>query len=125
MQYEEAATWSRSSAQEQPDFGSTPVPGHPGQLSPGPGALWRAFETALAELEHHRGREPRRSGYAALSQKAVYEAGLRAFTASAESVMSWVVAPQWQYLPASAWHRWAIWWTRPSTGYPMVCVSFE
>jgi hypothetical protein len=24
------------------------------------------------------------------------------------SVMSWVVAPQWQYLPASPSHRWAI-----------------
>jgi hypothetical protein len=86
MQYEEATTWSPSSAQQQPDFGTAPVPDHPGQLSPGPGALWRAFETALAELEHHRGREPRRSGYAAQSQEAVYEAGLRAFTASLRAI---------------------------------------
>jgi hypothetical protein len=86
MQYDNERTWSRPSAQEEPDFGATEAPDHPGRLSPGPGALWRAFEVALAELEHHRGREPRRSGYAALSQKAVYEAGLHAFTASLRAI---------------------------------------
>jgi hypothetical protein len=86
MQFDDERTWSPPSAQEQPDFGTTPVPDHPGQLSPGPGALWRAFEGALAELERNRGREPRRSGYAAQSQEAVYEAGLRAFTASLRAI---------------------------------------
>ena len=63
-----------------------PRPDHPGQLSPSPVALWRAFEVALAELERSRGREPRRSGYAAQSQKAVYEAGLHALTASVRAI---------------------------------------
>jgi hypothetical protein len=87
MQYGNTAGWgSPTLVGERADFGITAVPDHPGQLSPGPGALWRAFEVALAELEHHRGREPRRSGYAALSQKAVYEAGLYAFTASLRAI---------------------------------------
>ena len=42
MQYEEGATWRPTSAQEQADFGTTPVPDHPGYLSPSPGALWQA-----------------------------------------------------------------------------------
>ena len=71
---------------EQPDFGTTPVPDHPGHLMPSPGALHEAFGDALTELEHGRGREPRRSGYAALSQRAVYEAGLRALTASLRAI---------------------------------------
>jgi hypothetical protein len=86
MQYGNTSTWSPLPAQEQADFGTTPVPDHPGQLSPGPGALWRAFDGALAELERNRGREPRRSGYAALSQKAVYEAGLYAFMLSLRAI---------------------------------------
>ncbi len=53
---------------------------------PSPGALHQAFGDALTELEHGRGREPRRSGYAALSQRAVYEAGLRALTASLRAI---------------------------------------
>jgi hypothetical protein len=53
---------------------------------PSPVALWRAFESALAELERNRGREPRRSGYAAQSQKAVYEAGLSALTLSLRAI---------------------------------------
>jgi hypothetical protein len=86
MQYEEGATWRPTSAQEQADFGTTPVPDHPGYLSPSPGALWQAFEVALAELERSRGREPRRSGYAARSQEAVYEAGLSALAASVRAI---------------------------------------
>jgi hypothetical protein len=86
MQYESERTWSRPSAQEQPDFSTTPVPDDPGQLMPSPVALWRAFESALAELERSRGREPRRSGYAAQSQEAVYEAGLSALTASLRAI---------------------------------------
>jgi hypothetical protein len=53
---------------------------------PSPGALWQAFEVALGELEHRRGREPRRSGYAARSQKAVFEAGLRALAGSLRAI---------------------------------------
>jgi hypothetical protein len=86
MQYEEGATWRPTSAQEQADFGTVPVPDHPGQLIPSPAALWDAFEVALAELERSRGREPRRSGYAALSQQAVYEAGLSALAASGRAI---------------------------------------
>ena len=62
MQYEDGTTWRSLSPQEQPDFGATAVPDHPGYLAPSPGALWQAFEVALGELEHCRGREPRRSG---------------------------------------------------------------
>ena len=86
MQYEDGTTWRPLSAPEQPDFGTTAVPDHPGYLMPSPGALWQAFEVALAELERSRGREPRRSGYAARSQEAVYEAGLRALTASLRAI---------------------------------------
>ena len=82
MQYEDGTTWRPLSPQEQPDFGTAAAPDHPGRLSPSPGALWEAFEVALEELEHRRGREPRRSGYAARSQEAVYEAGLHALSAS-------------------------------------------
>jgi hypothetical protein len=38
------------------------------------------------QLEHGRGREPRRSGYAARSQEAVYEAGLSALAASLRAI---------------------------------------
>ena len=86
MQYEDGTTWRPPSAPEQPDFGATAVPDHPGYLAPSPGALWQAFDAALGELEHGRGREPRRSGYAARSQKAVYEAGRRALTASLRAI---------------------------------------
>src|SRR5580704_11579994 len=86
MQYEDETTWRPTSVQEQPDFGNTPVPDYPGQLLPSPVALWQAFEVALAELERNRGQEPRRSGYAAQSQKAVYEAGLSALTASLRAI---------------------------------------
>ena len=53
---------------------------------PSPGALWQAFESALAELERSRGREPRRSGYAARSQEAVFEAGLAALSGSLRAI---------------------------------------
>ena len=87
MQYGNTPGWGCPSPPgEQPDFGTTLVPDHPGQLMPSPVALSRAFESALAELERSRGREPRRSGYAALSQEAVYEAGLRALTASLRAI---------------------------------------
>jgi hypothetical protein len=82
MQYENGTTWGPLSAPEQPDFGTTAAPDHPGHLAPSPLALWEAFEVALGELERSRGREPRRSGYAARSQEAVYEAGLHALSAS-------------------------------------------
>jgi hypothetical protein len=49
---------------------------------PSPGALQCAFETALTELERGRGLEPRKSGYAAKSQEAVFEAGMRALSGS-------------------------------------------
>ena len=87
MQYGNTPRWGCPSPPgEQPDFGTTPVPDHPGQLMPSPVALWRAFESALAELERSRGREPRRSGYAAQFQEAVYEAGLHALTASLRAI---------------------------------------
>jgi hypothetical protein len=57
MKYEDETTWRPTSAQEQLDFGTTPVPDYLGQLMPSPVALWRAFESALAELERNRGRE--------------------------------------------------------------------
>ena len=86
MQYEDGTTWRPLSAPEQPDFGTTAAPDRPGHLAPSPLALWKAFEVALGELEHGRGREPRRSGYAARSQKAVYEAGLYALGASVRAI---------------------------------------
>jgi hypothetical protein len=86
MQYASERSWSRPSAQERPEFGATVVPEHPGYLMPSPGALHQAFGDALTELERSRGREPRRSGYAAQSQKAVYEAGLHALTASLRAI---------------------------------------
>ena len=86
MQYEAGTTWRPPSAPEQPDFGTTALPDHPGQLMPSPRALWDAFEVALAQLERNRGREPRRAGYAAQSQEAVYEAGLHALTASLRAI---------------------------------------
>ena len=79
MQYEDGTTWRPSSAPEQPDFGTTAVPDHPGYLMPSPGALHTAFHKAVEELERSRGREPRRAGYAAKSQEAVFEAGLQAY----------------------------------------------
>jgi hypothetical protein len=83
MQHGNNAVWSSPTpAGERPEFGSTVIPDHPGYLMPSPGALHRAFETAIAELERGRGREPRRSGYAAQSQEAVYEAGMRALSGS-------------------------------------------
>jgi hypothetical protein len=86
MQYDNGRAWSRPSAQERPEFGTTDVPEHPGYLMPSPGALHQAFGEALTELEHRRGREPRRSGYAARSQEAVFEAGLRALSASLRAI---------------------------------------
>lgn len=83
MQDGNSAIWSSPTpAGERPEFGSTVILDHPGYLMPSPGALHRAFETAIAELERGRGREPRRSGYAAQSQEAVYEAGMRALSGS-------------------------------------------
>ena len=83
MQDRNSAIWcSPTPAGERPEFGSTVIPDHPGYLMPSPGALHRAFETAIAELERGRGREPRRSGYAAQSQEAVYDAGMRALSGS-------------------------------------------
>jgi hypothetical protein len=49
---------------------------------PSPVALHQAFHGAPFELEHRRGREPRKSGYAARSQEAVFEAGMRALGGS-------------------------------------------
>jgi hypothetical protein len=86
MQYEDGTIWRPLSPQEQPDFGTAAAPDHPGHLAPSPLALWEAFEVALEELEHRRGREPRRSGYAARSQKTVYEAGLHALRASLRAI---------------------------------------
>jgi hypothetical protein len=87
MQYGNTTRWgSPTPVGEGPDFGTTLVPDHPGHLMPSPGALWQAFEAALGELEHRRGREPRRSGYAARSQEAVYEAGLRALTSTLRAI---------------------------------------
>jgi hypothetical protein len=64
MQYGNTTTWS-SPIGEQPEFGTTVIPDHPGYLMPSPGVLHRAFHEALAELERGRGRKPRTSGYAA------------------------------------------------------------
>jgi hypothetical protein len=50
MQYEDGTTWRPPSAPEQPDFGTTAVPDHPGYLMPSPGVLWQAFEVALGSL---------------------------------------------------------------------------
>ena len=87
MQHGNDAIWSSPTpAGERPEFGSTVIPDHPGYLMPSPGALHRAFETAIAELERGRGREPRRSGYAAKSQEAVFEAGLRALSGSLRAI---------------------------------------
>jgi hypothetical protein len=85
MQYEDGTTWRPLSPQEQPDFGTAAAPDYPGHLAPSPLALWQAFEVALGELEHGRGRQPR-SGYAAVSQQAVYEAGLSALRASLRAI---------------------------------------
>jgi hypothetical protein len=87
MQHENTAIWSSPTpAGERPEFGTTVIPNHPGYLMPSPVALHRAFETAIAELEHSRGREPRRSGYAAKSQEAVFEAGLHALSGSLRAI---------------------------------------
>ena len=69
---------SPTPAGERPEFGATIIPDHPGYLMPNPGDLERAFKIAIADLERGRGREPRKSGYAAQSQEAVFDAGLRA-----------------------------------------------
>ena len=87
MQFGNTIGWSAPTpVGERPDFGTTEVPDHPGHLMPSPGALWRAFESALAELERHRDQEPRLSGYAARSQNAVYEAGLFALAGSLRAI---------------------------------------
>ena len=86
MQYENGTPWRPLSAPEQPDFGTVAVPDHPGHLMPSPGALHQALSDALTELERSRGRKPRHSGYAARSQEAVYEAGLRALSASLRAI---------------------------------------
>jgi hypothetical protein len=87
MQHGNTAIWrSPTPAGERPEFGTTIIPDHPGYLAPSPGALHREFETALAELERGRGREPRRSGYAGQSQEAVFEAGLSALTSSLRAI---------------------------------------
>jgi hypothetical protein len=82
MQQHENAWKSPIPGGERPEFGTTVIPDHPGYLAPSPVALHRAFETAIAELERSRGREPRMSGYAAKSQEAVFDAGLSALTGS-------------------------------------------
>jgi hypothetical protein len=86
MQYDDGTTWRPLSAPEQPDFGTVAVPDHPGHLMPSPGALHTAFHKAVEELERSRGGEPRRAGYAAKSQEAVFEAGLQAFTNSLRAI---------------------------------------
>ena len=87
MQHGNTAMWSSPTpAGERPEFGTTVIPNHPGYLMPSPGALHGAFETAIGELERGRGREPRRSGYAAKSQEAVFEAGLRALSGSLRAI---------------------------------------
>ena len=73
---------SPTPAGERPEFGATIIPDHPGYLMPSPGDLERAFKIAIADLERGRGREPRKSGYAAQSQEAVFDAGLRALSGS-------------------------------------------
>jgi hypothetical protein len=88
MQHGNTMTWSSPTpAGEQPEFGTTTaILNHPGQLSPSPDALHHAFETAIAELERGRGLEPRTSGYAARSQEAVFEAGMRALIGSLRAI---------------------------------------
>jgi hypothetical protein len=87
MQHGNNAIWSSPApAGERPEFGTTVIPDHPGYLMPTPGALHRAFETAIAELECGRGREPRKSGYAAQSQEAVFNAGMRALSGSLRAI---------------------------------------
>jgi hypothetical protein len=87
MQHGNTKTWTfPTPAGEEPDFGTTIILNHPGQLSPSPVALHPAFETAIAQLERSRGREPRTSGYAAQSQEAVFEAGLDALTGSLRAI---------------------------------------
>ena len=83
MQHGNTAMWnSPTPAGERPEFGATIIPDHPGYLMPRPGDLERAFKIAIADLERGRGREPRKSGYAAQSQEAVFDAGLRALSGS-------------------------------------------
>src|SRR5262249_10296997 len=87
MQYGTTTEWGPPAPDgARADFGTTRAPDHPGHLMPSPGALHKAFSEALTELERSRGREPRRSGYAARSQEAVYEAGLSALTASLRAI---------------------------------------
>jgi hypothetical protein len=94
MQYENGTAWSPPPAQERPDFGTTSIPDGPGYLMPSPGALHLAFGNAIAELEHRRGRKPRSSGYAAQSQEAVFEAGLRALAGRVLPGSSLVTIPK-------------------------------
>jgi hypothetical protein len=82
MQRQNTEIWTVPPVGERPEFGATVIPNHPGYLMPSPVALHQAFHGALAELEHRRGREPRKSGYAAQSQEAVFEAGMRALGGS-------------------------------------------
>src|SRR6516164_5436072 len=87
MEHGNTEMWSSPTpAGEQPEFGTTLIPDHPGYLMPSPGDLHRAFHEALAELERGQGREPRTSGYAAQSQKAVFEAGTRALSGSLTAI---------------------------------------
>jgi hypothetical protein len=82
MQNQNAQAWTLPPAGERPEFGATVIPDRPGYLMPSPVALHQAFHGAPFELEHRRGREPRKSGYAARSQEAVFEAGMRALGGS-------------------------------------------
>jgi hypothetical protein len=82
MQNQNAQAWSLPPVGERPEFGNTVIPDGPGYVMPSPGALHGAFGKAIAELEHCRGREACVSGYAAQSQEAVFEAGLRALAAA-------------------------------------------
>jgi hypothetical protein len=91
MENENAAAWKKPiPAGERPDFGKNEVPGHPGHLMPSPVALYRAFSTALEELERRRGREPRRSGYAATrrmpSTRPAYKRSLARYARSTRKV---------------------------------------
>jgi hypothetical protein len=87
MQHENTTAWkSPTPASERPEFGTTVISDQPGRLMPSPGALHRAFETAITEIERSRGQKPRSAGYATQSQEAVFEAGLRALTCSLRAI---------------------------------------
>jgi hypothetical protein len=64
------------------------VPAYPGFIMPSPSDLWKAYEQALVEIEHNRGRQLRADNYAREARRSAFSAFLRALSNSCSAIVA-------------------------------------